>query len=105
MAGTGEVVTMQEEEQSERKEEEIQNKNPWPNLEELFVFKRQQGNNVIMKCKMCLPSKTELSAYKTSTSNLRKHVVMADAEVEQGAGSRQHSSDEEDYFSAMKSRK
>lgn len=30
---------------------------------------------------------------------------MADAEVEQGAGSRQHSSDEEDYFSAMKSRK
>lgn len=67
---------MEEEEQSERKEEEIQNKNPWPNLEELFVFKRQQGNNVIMQCKMCLPSKTELSAYKTSTSNLRKHVVV-----------------------------
>nr|XP_046255546.1 E3 SUMO-protein ligase ZBED1-like [Scatophagus argus] len=75
MAVAGEVVTMDEEEQSERKEEEIQNKNPWPNLEELFVFKRQQGNNVIMQCKMCLPSKTELSAYKTSTSNLRKHVV------------------------------
>lgn len=30
---------------------------------------------------------------------------MADAEVEQGAGSRQHSSDEEDYFSAVKCRK
>ena len=51
-------------------------KNPWPNLEDLFSFKRTKGNNIIMQCKMCLPGRTGLSAYKTSTSNLRKHVVV-----------------------------
>ena len=53
---------------------EESHKNPWPNLEDLNAFKRKKGNNIIMQCKMCLPRRTELSAYKTSTSNLRKHV-------------------------------
>lgn len=51
--------------------------NPWPNLGQLFAFKRKKGNNIIMQCKMCLPRRTELSAFKTSTSNLRKHVVVS----------------------------
>ena len=68
--------------EKERSEEDARSgdesqKNPWPNLEELFVFKCTKGNNVIMQCKMCLPSKTELSAFKTSTSNLRKHVAVS----------------------------
>ena len=57
----------------ERPEEETYSgdesqKNPRPYLDGLFVFKCTKGNNVIMQCNMCLPSKTELSAFKTSTS-------------------------------------
>ncbi|KAI4885164.1 hypothetical protein NFI96_024171 [Prochilodus magdalenae] len=46
--------------------------NPWPYLSQFFVFKRKRGNTVLTQCKMC---RTELSAFKTSTSNLQKHVV------------------------------
>lgn len=51
--------------------------NPWPYLKDLFEFKRDRGNSFIMKCMMCLPKETELSAYKNSSSNLRKHVEVS----------------------------
>lgn len=58
-----------------------ENTNPWPHLDPLFAFKHRKGNNVLMQCKMCLPRRTELSAFKSSTSNLRKHVVVSSLDV------------------------
>lgn len=54
--------------------EEYQNANPWPNLEEIFTFVFQQKNNLHFKCKLCPSSKKPLSTFRTSHSNLRKHV-------------------------------
>ena len=51
--------------------------NPWPHLSKQFAFKRKRGNSYIMTCKLCLPRQTELSAYKKSSSNLRKHVLVS----------------------------
>lgn len=48
--------------------------NPWPYLKDLFEFKSAIDNNVIMQCKLCMPKERQLSAYKNSASNLRKHV-------------------------------
>ena len=56
------------------------NVNPWPRLEELFTFSALSSgkNNLLFKCKLCLPSKKPFSTYKTSHSNLRKHVKVRD---------------------------
>lgn len=50
--------------------------NPWPRLEEMFTFSPQSSDkrNLLFKCNLCPPSKKALSTYKTSHSNLRKHV-------------------------------
>ena len=50
--------------------------NPWPRLEELFTFSSQSSDkkNLLFKCKLCPLSKKPFSTYKTSHSNLRKHV-------------------------------
>ena len=56
------------------------NVNPWPRLEKLFTFSSQSSdkNNFLFKCKLCPPSKKPFSTYKTSHSNLRKHVKVRD---------------------------
>lgn len=54
--------------------EEEEDENPFPYLVDYFAFKHRNGNSFIMQCKLCLPIETELSAYKNSASNLRKHV-------------------------------
>ena len=50
--------------------------NPWPRLEEMFTFSSQSSDkkNLLFKCNLCPPSKNAFSTYKTSHSNLRKHV-------------------------------
>ena len=42
--------------------------NPWLHLSKQFAFKRKRGNSYIILCKLYLPSQTELSAYKNSSS-------------------------------------
>lgn len=56
--------------------EENQNKNPWPRLEALFIFASEQNDmkNLHFKCKLCPSTKKALSAFRTSHSNLRKHI-------------------------------
>lgn len=49
--------------------------NPWPHLKEHFSFKQRRGDSVIMECKLCVPKRVEVAAYKNSASNLRKHVM------------------------------
>lgn len=46
--------------------------NPRPYLKDFFEFKSANDNSFIMQCKLCMPK--ELSIYKNSASNLRKHV-------------------------------
>ena len=50
--------------------------NPWPRLEEMFTFSSQSSDkkNLLFKCNLCPPSKKAFSTYKTSHSNLRKHI-------------------------------
>src|SRR4029434_2347281 len=50
---------------------------PYPQLSKQFAFQRKRGNSYIMLCRLCLPRKTELSAYKNLYSNLRKHVLVS----------------------------
>ena len=48
--------------------------NPWPHLASLFTFSEQVGDSFRFKCLLCLPKQNFITAYKNSTSNLRKHV-------------------------------
>ena len=50
--------------------------NPWPHLSKQFAFQRKRGNSYML-CKLCLIRQSELSAYKNSSSNLRKHVLVS----------------------------
>lgn len=56
------------------------NVNLSPRLEELFTFSSESPDkkNLPFKCKLCPPSKKSFSTYKTSHSNLRKHVKVRD---------------------------
>ncbi len=58
----------------ENSEEIPDDKCPWPHLEELFTYRGRKGDSVQMQCKLCLPSAV-ISAYKTSASNLKKHIM------------------------------
>lgn len=60
---------------SENDEEKTEDECPWPYLEELFIYRERKGDSVQMKCKLCLTS-TMISVYKTSTSNLKKHIAV-----------------------------
>lgn len=68
-------MEIMEEERPEEDSGDERHRNPWPNLEDVFAFKPQIDTNIIMQCRTHLPRRTERSAYKTSTSNLRKHVA------------------------------
>ncbi|KAB5562399.1 hypothetical protein PHYPO_G00017380 [Pangasianodon hypophthalmus] len=45
---------------------------PWLYLKQLFAVKTKKGNCVIMSCQLCLPRPVEISAFKSSSSNLKK---------------------------------
>ncbi|CAB3980974.1 Hypothetical predicted protein [Paramuricea clavata] len=61
---------------TETVEEGNLNVDPWPRLGELFTFSSQSSDkkNLLFKCELCPPSKKPFSTYKTSHSNLRKHI-------------------------------
>ncbi|XP_051792179.1 E3 SUMO-protein ligase ZBED1-like [Erpetoichthys calabaricus] len=59
---------------SEKDQEILEDERPWPHLEELFTYRGRKGDSVLMQCKLCLPS-AMISAYKTSASNLKKHIM------------------------------
>ncbi|XP_039590581.1 E3 SUMO-protein ligase ZBED1-like [Polypterus senegalus] len=59
---------------SEKDQEILENECPWPHLEELFMYRGRKGDSMLMQCKLCLPS-VVISAYKTSASNLKKHIM------------------------------
>ncbi|XP_062325452.1 uncharacterized protein LOC134026580 [Osmerus eperlanus] len=48
--------------------------NPWPHLASLFKFSEQVNDSFRFKCLLCLPKQNFITAYKNSSSNLRKHV-------------------------------
>ncbi|RXN39153.1 transposase [Labeo rohita] len=48
--------------------------NPWPHLARLFQFSEQVNDSFRFKCLLCLPKQNFITAYKNSSSNLRKHV-------------------------------
>ncbi|KAK0153174.1 Zinc finger BED domain-containing protein 1 [Merluccius polli] len=48
--------------------------NPWPYLARLFTFSEQVNDSFRFKCLLCLPKQNFITAYKNSSSNLRKHV-------------------------------
>ncbi|XP_025757020.1 uncharacterized protein LOC109203673 isoform X1 [Oreochromis niloticus] len=52
-----------------------QDKHPCPHMQSMFRFKGVQKDSYIMRCLLCEPKQTDVSAYKNSTSNLRKHVA------------------------------
>ncbi|XP_034159778.2 E3 SUMO-protein ligase ZBED1-like [Pangasianodon hypophthalmus] len=43
-------------------------------MKQLFAVKAKKGNCVIMSCQLCLPRPVEISAFKSSSSNLKKHI-------------------------------
>nr|AFC96943.1 putative transposase [Carassius auratus] len=47
---------------------------PWPYLREFFSFSGVNKDSFKMKCVLCLPLNKEISAFKSSPSNLRKHI-------------------------------
>ena len=55
--------------------------NPWPYLKDFFEFKSANDNNFIRQCKRCMLKETQLSTYKHSASDLRKHVQVRQPRV------------------------
>ena len=53
------------------------NSNPWPYLAEYFKFKSQEGKSLKFVCQLCKPKTSEISAYASSSSNLRKHIKVS----------------------------
>ncbi|XP_051504997.1 iduronate 2-sulfatase-like isoform X2 [Myxocyprinus asiaticus] len=49
----------------------------YPHLKGLFTMKTKKGNYVIVSCQLCLPKPVEILAFKSSTSNLKKHIKQA----------------------------
>ena len=47
---------------------------PWPYLMEIVEFTEVKGDSYRLKCLLCLPRVNAISAFKTSLSNLRKHI-------------------------------
>ncbi|KAA0712397.1 hypothetical protein E1301_Tti018225 [Triplophysa tibetana] len=48
--------------------------NPWPHRDRLFHFSEQVNDSFRFKCLLCLPKQKFITAYKNSSSNLRKDV-------------------------------
>lgn len=43
----------------------------------LFDYKGERGKNITVQCKLCKPREKFLSTSKSSTSNLKKHLVVS----------------------------
>ncbi|KAF7691833.1 hypothetical protein HF521_010800 [Silurus meridionalis] len=54
---------------------EEENPHPWPHIQSMFTLLKVRESSYIMRCLLCLPKQTDISAFKNSTSNLRKHVA------------------------------
>ncbi|XP_034534155.1 uncharacterized protein LOC117808543 [Notolabrus celidotus] len=65
--------TMEETTADDSQSEEVEH--PWPHIQSMFTLQTTKKNSYIMRCHLCLPKNVDISAYKNSTSNLRKHVV------------------------------
>ncbi|KAJ8333686.1 hypothetical protein SKAU_G00410050 [Synaphobranchus kaupii] len=48
---------------------------PWPYIQTLFAFQMTRNNSHIMRCLLCQPKTVDISSFKNSTLNLRKHVM------------------------------
>ncbi|KAG5842359.1 hypothetical protein ANANG_G00176790 [Anguilla anguilla] len=42
----------------------------------MFYLQTTKNSSYIMRCLLCLPRNVDISAYKNSTSNLRKYVAL-----------------------------
>ncbi|XP_061828272.1 uncharacterized protein [Nerophis lumbriciformis] len=47
---------------------------PWPHIHAIFALQSHKKNVHVMRCQLCLPKQVFISAYKNSTSNLKKHL-------------------------------
>ena len=56
-------------------EEKTDDECPWLYLEELLMYRGRKGDSIQKQSKLCLTS-TVISAYKTSASNLKKHIAV-----------------------------
>ncbi len=62
---------------NEPQEEGAFTDNPWTRLGTAFVPKSKNTSIYIIKCQLCQPKNTEISAYKNSSSNLHKHIEVS----------------------------
>ncbi|XP_035259012.1 uncharacterized protein zgc:161969 [Anguilla anguilla] len=53
-------------------------------LRSLFDYKGERGKNITVQCKLCKPREKFLSTSKSSTSNLKKHLVRKHSSVYEG---------------------
>ena len=56
---------------------DLENHNPWPQLEKFYCLKSQAVQNLKYECVLCQPKKVLISTGATSHSNLRKHVKVS----------------------------
>ena len=61
----------------ETADSEDEQPHPWPHIQSMFDLKNYKENSYIMRCLLCAPKQVDISAYKNSTSNLRKHVAVS----------------------------
>uniref|UniRef100_A0A3Q3AB51 Uncharacterized LOC108248749 n=1 Tax=Kryptolebias marmoratus TaxID=37003 RepID=A0A3Q3AB51_KRYMA len=61
--------------QSSEASQSQESEHPWPHIRAMFTLQSSKKNSYIMRCQLCLPKLVDISAYKNSTSNLRKHVA------------------------------
>uniref|UniRef100_A0A8D0A9S2 HAT C-terminal dimerisation domain-containing protein n=1 Tax=Sander lucioperca TaxID=283035 RepID=A0A8D0A9S2_SANLU len=54
---------------------------PWPHIEIMFTLVKVRNSSYIMRCLLCLPKQTDISAFKNLTSNLRKHTTTMRAKL------------------------
>nr|XP_057936247.1 uncharacterized protein zgc:113149 isoform X5 [Doryrhamphus excisus] len=47
---------------------------PWPHIHSMFALQSTKTNVHVMRCQLCMPKLVYISAYKNSTSNLKKHL-------------------------------
>ena len=56
---------------------DLENRNPWPQLEKFYCLKSRAVQNLKYECVLCRPKKVLISTGATSHSNLRKHVKVS----------------------------
>lgn len=57
--------------------DETDRDHPWPYLKDMFEFTEVKGDSYRLKCLLCLPRVNDISAFKNSPSNLRKHIEVS----------------------------